>query len=362
MSLVPFNGEGRLIARGQRRLGGRSIGPRPNGARIANVLKGKRVLVTGGAGFVGSHVVELLVTAGCSEIIVIDNMSKGRPENLVDSIRSGKVHLVIGDIRNQLLLKELLDRVDTVFHQAELPSTYCAAEPRAALEVMVDATFHLLEQCDKSGVRKIVMASSAAVYGMPDSFPTTELHNSYSNRTLYGTAKSFGEGLLRSFNSMYGLNYVALRYFDVYGPRMDVHGRHTEALVRWMERIDSGLPPIIFGNGDQTVDLLHVEDVARANVLAATSPASDVALNVASGEETSLLQLARLVSRAMGRPDLEPTFWQEGQVNPVLRRWADTNAARRTIGFEANIPLALGMTSLVDWWRNKSTARQGVLG
>src|SRR5215475_9630607 len=228
MQPVSFGGEGRVITRGQRRPGGRSVTPRPAGMRIANALKGKPWLVTGGAGFVGSHIVDLLVGAGCGQIVVIDNMSKGRPENLVEAIQSGQVRLVVGDIRNPMLVREVLEGVDTVFHQVDLPNTYCAAEPRIALEVMVDATFNLLEQCERSGVRKVIMASSAAVYGMAEAFPTTERHNPYGNRTLYGTTKSFAEGLLRSFNSMYGMNYVALRYFDVYGPRMDIQGRYTD--------------------------------------------------------------------------------------------------------------------------------------
>jgi UDP-glucose 4-epimerase len=322
--------------------------------RSANVLKGKRVLVTGGAGFVGSHIVDLLVAAGCGEIIVLDNMTGGRAENLRHGLQSGKVRLVVGDIRNEILLRELVQGVDTVFHQAAPRTTQCAAEPRAALEVMVDATFNLVEQSAKTGVRKIVMASSASIYGLADSFPTTERQNPYANRTLYGAAKCFAEGLLRSFNDMYGTSYVALRYFNVYGPRMDISGRHSEILVRWMERLAAGMPPIIFGDGSQTMDMLHVTDVARANLIAAVSPASDIALNIGSGEETSILALARLLACIWGRADIEPMFWEERTVNPVPRGLADMNAARRTIGFETSVPLAAGLTGLVEWWRHQS--------
>lgn len=321
-------------------------------AGTANILKGKRVLVTGGAGFVGSHIVDLLVDAGCAEIIVIDNMVRGRRENLAEALAMpGKVTVVVGDIRNTQLMADLVQGVDTVFHQAALRITHCAAEPRAAMDVMIGATFDLVELCQKANVRKIVMASSASVYGMAEVFPTTEAHHPYNNRTLYGAAKAFGEGLLRSFNDMYGLNYVCLRYFNVYGPRMDIHGRYTEVLVRWMERLAAGEPPAIFGDGKQTMDMLHVRDVARANILAALSPASDVALNVGSGSETSLLALARTLAHVMGRPDIEPVHWEERAVNPVPRRLADTNLARRLIGFETTIPLDQGLTELVDWWR-----------
>jgi len=329
----------------------------------SNVLGGKRVLVTGGAGFVGSHIVDLLIDVGCAEIVVLDNMVRGRTENLASARTSGKVRLVVGDIRDNDLLKDLVEDADTVFHQAALRITHCAVEPRTALEVMVDATFNLLEHCVKSGVRKIVMASSASVYGMADEFPTTERQNPYGNRTLYGAAKSFSEGMLRSFNDMYGTQYVALRYFNVYGPRMDIHGRYTEVLVRWIERLEAGLPPIIFGDGSQTMDMVHVRDVARANILAAVSPASDVALNIGSGSETSLLDLAHLLAEAMGRPELAPTFAEERSVNPVPRRVADIRAARETTGFETSIPLAFGLKEVIDWWHTQSTSKspQGVI-
>jgi UDP-glucose 4-epimerase len=321
-------------------------------AGSTNLLKGKRVLVTGGAGFVGSHIVDLLVDAGCAEIVVVDNMVRGRPENLASAMSApGKIEVVDGDIRNTQLMADLIDGTDTVFHQAALRITHCAAEPRAALDVMINATFDLVEQCQKAGVRKIVMASSASVYGMAEAFPTTERHHPYNNRTLYGAAKTFGEGLLRSFNDMYGTNYVCLRYFNVYGPRMDIHGRYTEVLVRWMERLEAGEPPLIFGDGQQTMDMLHVRDVARANILAAISPASDVALNVGSGTETSLLAVARHLGDVMDRPDIEPVHLEERAVNPVPRRLADTNLARSVIGFETTVALQDGLSELVDWWR-----------
>ena len=251
------------------------------------------------------------------------------------------------------MLADIVPGCDTVFHQAALRITHCAAEPRAALDVMIKATFDLVEQCQKSNVRKIIMASSASIYGMAEVFPTREQHHPYNNRTLYGAAKAFGEGLLRSYNDMYGTNYVCLRYFNVYGPRMDIHGRYTEVLVRWMERLENGEAPPIFGDGKQTMDMLHVRDVARANILSAISPASDLAINVGSGTETSLLALARHLAQVMGKPDLEPVHWEERAVNPVPRRLADTDLARRLIGFETTIPLQAGLGELVEWWRSE---------
>ncbi len=317
----------------------------------ATVLAGKRVVVTGGAGFIGSHIVDLLAEAGCGEIVVIDNLIRGRAANLDAAQRHGAVRLVEADIRDSTLLGELIEGADTVFHQAALRITHCAAEPREALQVMVDATFDVMDACVRHGVRKVVYASSASVYGMASQFPTDERHHSYANRTLYGAAKTFGEGLLRSFNDMYGLDYVALRYFNVYGPRMDLHGRYTEVLIRWMERITAGQPPLIFGDGSQSMDFVHVTDVARANVLAAASRATDSVFNVGGGTETTLSGLARALAEVMGRPDLVPVFAPERAVNPVQRRLADTNAAQQELGFEARIPLHAGLRELVTWWR-----------
>ena len=232
-------------------------------------LEGKKILVTGGAGFIGSHIIDLLLDEGCAEIVAIDNMVRGRPENLADALARGAVRLLEGDIRDHRLMEGLVKDADIVFHQAALRITQCAEEPREALEVMVDATFDLLELCVKHQVEKIIAASSASIYGMADQFPITEAHHPYNNRTLYGAAKVFNEGLLRGFHEMYGLNYVALRYFNVYGLRMDIHGVYTEVLIRWMERIAAGEPPLIFGPGDQTMDFVYIRDVARANILAA---------------------------------------------------------------------------------------------
>jgi UDP-glucose 4-epimerase len=317
---------------------------------------GKRVLVTGGAGFAGSHIIDLLIEGGCTDVVAIDNMVRGRVDNLARALASGHVRLVEGDIRDHSLMKSLVEGAAIVFHQAALRITQCAAEPKHAMEVMADASFSLFQLCAEAKVSKVILASSASVYGHADEFPTTERHNPYNNRTLYGAAKAFNEGLLRAFNDMYGLNYVALRYFNVYGPRMDIHGRYTEVLVRWMERIAKGQPPIIFGDGLQTMDMVDVRDVARANILAALSDASDIVLNIGSGIETSLLDLAVAIARVMGRPGLAPLHEPERAVNPVPRRLADVSKAKQLIGFEAKIGLDEGLRDLVTWWSEQARA------
>ncbi len=323
------------------------------------VMGGKRVLVTGGAGFVGSHIVDLLAAAGAGDILVVDNMVRGRSDNLARVLGRPNVHLIQGDIRDRGLMQKLVAGCDTVFHQAALRITHCAAEPRMAMEVMVDATYEIVRLCVEERVRKLVMASTASVYGMAESFPTSETHHPYANRTLYGAAKSFAEGLMRSFNDMYGLDYVALRYFNVYGPRMDIHGRYTEVLVRWMERISAGLPPVIYGDGLQTMDMVHVRDVARANILAAASDASDQVFNVASGTEISLAQLASTLAAVMGRPDLKPVHEAERSVNPVPRRLADVRRAHDLLGFRTVLAPERGLAELVEWWRSETEAARG---
>ena len=302
-------------------------------------------------GFIGSHIVDLLCDEQCRQIIALDNMTRGRPENLGHALTRGPVRLVRGDLRDKRLMAALVQDTDIVFHQAALRITHCAAEPRLAMEVMVQSTFDLLELCVEHKIDKVIAASSASIYGMADEIPTTERQHPYNNRTLYGAAKAFNEGLLRSFNDMYGLPYVALRYFNVYGERMDLHGKYTEVLIRWMECLDAGRSPIIFGDGRQTMDFVHVRDVARANILAAKAEVSDDVFNIASETETSLAQLARAVASAMDRDKLKPEFAPERTVNSVRRRLADTKNASRLLGFKASIPLDQGLRDLVAWWR-----------
>jgi UDP-glucose 4-epimerase len=260
---------------------------------------------------------------------------------------------VHGDIRDDKLMASLVKAADIVFHQAALRITHCAAEPRLAMEVMVQSTFDLLELCVKHDVEKVVAASSASVYGMAEDFPTTERQHPYNNRTLYGAAKAFNEGLLRTFNDMYGLNYVAFRYFNVYGERMDIHGRYTEVLIRWMERLEAGQAPIIFGDGRQTMDFVQVRDVARANILGAKADVSDEVFNIASGTETSLGQLAQSLTRVMTEDELRPQFAPERSINPVARRLASTTKAERMLGFRARVTLEDGLRDLVKWWRSE---------
>ncbi len=313
-------------------------------------ISGARALVTGGAGTIGSHVVDLLVHNGAAEIVVLDNLVRGRLSNLDWALANGPVRLVEGDIRDVALVNELTAGKDLVFHLAAIRITQCAEEPRLANEVLVDGTFNVIEAAATAGVRKVIASSSASVYGLADEFPTTEAHHPYHNDTFYGAAKAFNEGTLRSFKAMKGLDYVALRYFNVYGPRMDIYGLYTEVLIRWMERIESGQAPLILGDGLQTMDFVHVADIARANILAAEADVTDEVFNIARGEETSLLELAQALTEVM-KSDLAPTFGPARSVNSVTRRLASIEAARQRLGFTAELGLREGLQGLVEWWR-----------
>jgi UDP-glucose 4-epimerase len=323
-------------------------------------MRGERVLITGGAGTIGSHIADLVVQQEPKEVVILDDFVRGRRENLAWAMANGNVEIVEGDIRDAALVRELTRGIDVVFHQAAIRITQCAEEPRLALEVLVDGTYNVVEAAAEEGVRKLVAASSASIYGLAEEFPTNESHHPYANDTFYGAAKVFNEGLLRSFTAMSGLDYLALRYFNVYGPRMDVHGLYTEVLVRWMERIEAGEPPIVLGDGLQTMDFVYVGDIARANVLAANSELTDDVFNVASGVETSLLELAEALLQVMDS-DLSVVHGPPRAVNGVTRRLADTSAARERLGFEAEVGLLEGLTRLVTWWRGERTPEAAAL-
>jgi UDP-glucose 4-epimerase len=315
-------------------------------------IKNSRVLITGGAGFIGSHIADRLAQEGAAEIVVFDNFFRGTRENISWVSANGPLTVIEGDVVDRKAIAKAMRGIDMVFHQAAIRITQCAQEPRLAVEVLIDGTFNVIEAAVKAKVKKVISASSASVYGLADDFPTKESHHPYNNRTLYGAAKLSNEGLFRSFYEMNGLDYLMLRPFNVYGPRMDVDGLYTEVFIRWMERIDSGLPPLIFGNGNQTLDFVHVEDVARAYILAARSDLTDDVLNAASGVETSLNDLAKSLLKVMGS-SLLPEYGPERKVSGVTRRVADTTKAKELLGFESSISLEEGLKGLVEWWRER---------
>jgi UDP-glucose 4-epimerase len=320
-------------------------------------INGARILVTGGAGLIGSTTIDLLLNEHApAQIVILDNLVRGSMSNVEQAMKDPRVTFVDGDVCDAAAVKNATRGMDAVIHMAALRITACAAEPRQGLETMCDGSFNVVAAAHEAGVKKIVAASSASIYGMADTFPTREDHHPYNNTTWYGASKVMLEGLLRSYRSMSGLPYVALRYFNVYGPRMDLHGKYTEVLIRWMDRIAAGQPPLILGNGKQTMDFIYIDDIARANVLALASDCEDDVFNVASGVETSLNDLAAALLKVMGS-NLKPEYGPERSVNAVPRRLADTSKARTMLGFKSTVSLEDGLARLVDWWQySKSEA------
>ena len=283
-------------------------------------IESSRLLVTGGAGLIGSATIDLLLREHSPRsIVVFDNLARGSLSNIESALRDSRVSFVQADVRDAQAVLLATRQADAVLHLAALRITECAATPRLGFEVMCDGSFNVLEAARTCGVARLVAASSASIYGLARHFPTTEEEPPYDNRTLYGAGKSLLEGLLRAGAASGGTPYAALRYFNVYGPRMDRHGRYTEVLVRWMERIAEGLPPLIMGDGGQTMDFVYIDDVARANVAALAADVDDEVFNVASGVETSLSELAQMLIEVMESP-LRPEHVPERSVNPVRRR------------------------------------------
>jgi UDP-glucose 4-epimerase len=316
-------------------------------------LKGSTILVTGGAGLIGSHIIDRLIDEGAGEIRVLDNLVRGRHANLAAAKARKDLKFINGDVRDPATVSDAVAGCDYVFHQAAIRITLCAERPRECMDVLVMGTFNVFEAAVKHKVKKVVYASSASVYGGADVFPTDEKHHPYNNRTLYGAAKVMNEGIARSFNEMYGLPSVGLRYFNVYGPRMDVTGAYTEVFIRWLDCIDKGTRPQIHGDGSATMDFIFVEDIARANILAMKSDRTDDAYNVASGTETSLLGLWQAMQRITGAHHLAPEFHPPRKVNPVPRRLADTTRAKRDLGFVSQVGLEEGLKKL-DAWRREA--------
>jgi UDP-glucose 4-epimerase len=316
---------------------------------MSHSLQGAAVLVTGGAGLIGSHIVDLLIEEGAGEIRVLDNLVRGRRENLARGLACRRLTFLEGDVRDPEMVARAVRGCDYVFHQAAIRITLCAERPRECMDVLVNGTFNVFEAAAEAGVRKVVYASSASVYGGAEVFPTDERHHPYNNRTLYGAAKLMNEGIARHFHDMNGLTSVGLRYFNVYGPRMDVTGAYTEVFIRWLECIDRGTPPQIHGDGSASMDFIYVEDIARANIRAMKSDRVDAVYNIASGTETTLLELWQAMQRVTGAYDLMPEFHPPRKVNPVPRRLADTSLAQRDLRFVAQVPLEEGLRRLAAW-------------
>ncbi len=317
-----------------------------------NQIKNSRIFITGGAGFVGSHLVEQLLPFKPKRIFILDNLFRGSWDNMKSFINDKRVEFIKGDIRDVKTVDKIMENSDYCFHLAALRINACAANPREAFEVMVKSMFDLIESARKHKIKKIIYSSSASVYGMAAHFPTRETDHPYNNETFYGAAKLFGEQTLRSYYHMYGLNYIALRYFNIYGPRMDTDGKYTEVMIRWLDCIKNKQNPVIYGDGKTSMDFVYVEDVAVANVKALQSVVTNEVFNIGTGKETSLRELLTLLLR-VNHARLTPEFISESKVNPVRRRVAEIKRAKKRLGFSPKIKLEKGLKMLSEWYFHK---------
>lgn len=318
-----------------------------------NKVKDSVILVTGGAGFIGSYVVEELILLKPKKIIIIDNLIRGGYPNMKNFIDNTLVEFHEGDMRDLNLLEKCISGTDYVFHMAALRINSCAANPREGFEVMLKSTFEVASLCVKHKVKKVIYSSSASVYGLAQHFPTPETDNPYNNQTFYGAAKMWGEQLFRSFKFMYGLDYVALRYFNAYGPRMDTDGKYTEVMIKWLDCIRDEKNPLIYGDGSTTMDFVYVKDIAKSNIAALQSDVTDESFNIGNCEETSLKELLAVLLK-VNNSNLSPEFRAENSINPVSRRLADISKAKNLLMFTPTISLEQGMKELSEWYFEKN--------
>jgi UDP-glucose 4-epimerase len=314
-------------------------------------LRGKRLLVIGGAGLIGSHLVDELIATDTGEIIVFDNFARGTRRNLARAVSDPRVRVFEagGDICQPDILDAAMQGVHGVFHLAALWLLQCHEFPRAAFDVNVAGTFNVLEACQRNKVERLVYSSSASVYGDAVEEPMTESHP-FNNKNFYGATKIAGEAMARAFHHRYGLDYVGLRYMNVYGPRQDYKGAYIAVIMKMLDAIDRGEGPTVLGDGTEAFDFVAVRDCAIANVCAMRAAATDRFYNVGTGRRTSLSELAeRLVALTGSRQPVK--YAPRDQATLVRNRVGSTAQAKADLGFEARIGLDDGLRELVEWRR-----------
>ena len=318
--------------------------------RKSRALHGETCAVIGGAGFIGSHIVDAAIESGATEVLVYDDLSRGTLDNLSSSVHTRRVRVVQGDIRDLKLLCAELKGMTYVFHQAAVHLRRCESHPREALEINEVGSFNVAEACVTNKVKKLIAASSSSVYGEGFHLPTPESHP-LSTKLFYGAAKVGAEKYYEAFHQKYGLSFVGLRYLNVYGPRQDSQGAYTEIIGSFLNAIAAGARPIIHGDGKQTLDMIFVRDVANANLAALDANVNCGFFNVASGLETTVLGLYDLLCE-MCDVWIEPCF-EPDDVKRVQRRFGATTTASRVLGFSAETPLKQGLREVIDWYRRR---------
>ena len=312
-------------------------------------LEGKKLVLVGGAGLIGSHTADLLLKEDVKEIIIYDNFIRGSEENLASALEDPRVSIydIGGDIMQTDILQSAFDGADGVFHFAALWLLQCHDYPRTAFDVNVRGTFNVMEACVAKGVKRLVSSSSASVYGDAVREPMDEDHP-YNNKNFYGATKIAGEAFLRSFHHRYGLDYVGLRYMNVYGPRQDYHGAYIAVIMKMLDAIDRGESPTIMGDGSEAFDFVAVEDCGLANVCAMKSEATDENYNVGTGIRTSLKELAEIIIEITGC-DKPINYAPRSQATLVKNRVGDPVKASKEIDFTAQIDLRDGLQRLISW-------------
>jgi UDP-glucose 4-epimerase len=312
-------------------------------------IRGKKLVVVGGAGLIGSHTVDRLLKEDVQEVVIYDNFVRGRAENLVAALRDARVKIfdVGGDIMQTDILNSAFAGADGVFHLAALWLLQCHEFPRSAFDVNVRGTFNVMEACVNSRVARLVYSSSASVYGDAVEEPMTEDHP-FNNRNFYGATKICGEAMLRAYHFRYGLNYIGLRYMNVYGPRQDYQGAYIAVIMKMLDAIDRGEGPTIFGDGSEAFDFVAVEDCGAANVCAMKADTTDRFYNVGTGHRTSLRELAQMLLELTGSKEPIKTA-PRSQATLVRNRIGSPLRARDELGFSAAIGLRDGLKRLMDW-------------
>jgi UDP-glucose 4-epimerase len=314
-------------------------------------LEGKRVVVLGGAGLIGSHAVDLLTKHDVRQVVIYDNFARGTLENLAGALKDQRVRIFEagGDITQTDILDAALKGADGVFHFAALWLLQCHEFPRAAFETNVRGTFNVLDACVRNGVKRLVWSSSASVYGDAVEEPMTEEHP-FNNKNFYGATKICGEAMARAYHHRYGLDYVGLRYMNVYGPRQDYRGAYIAVIMKMLDAIDRGEGPTIFGDGSEAFDFVAVEDCARANLCAMRSKVTDRFYNVGTGRRTSLKEIAEKLLHLTGS-NQPIQYAPRSQATLVRNRIGCPKRASAEIAFTAEIGLDDGLKRLIEWRR-----------